>query len=222
MDFRVKICGITNLDDALWAVDAGADAIGLNFYPRSKRFVTPEVASQIVTDVGDQAAAVGVFVNETAESICQICNSTAIGIIQLHGDQWPDSTKLMLGFGFDRVTIIRAIGFGPRGMSAVYKGMLDPGGLAADAVLVDASVSGLYGGTGQTIEWNRVANYEDSIGNVPLILAGGLTPDNVADAIRIVRPHAVDVASGVESSPGKKDASKMREFVAAARAAFSC
>jgi phosphoribosylanthranilate isomerase len=221
MPFRVKICGVTNVSDAVAAVDAGADAIGLNFFSGSKRFITPAVARQIVTELRDQAVAVGVFVNEPAESICEICASTAIGTIQLHGDQWPDSTKLMVGFGLDGVTIIRALGFGPRGLHAIYEGMFAPGGLAADAVLVDAAVGGLYGGTGQTIDWDRVANYEQSIGKVPLILAGGLTPDNVAEAIRIVRPHAVDVASGVESSPGKKDRAKMRDFIAAALAAFS-
>ncbi len=218
--FRIKICGITNVNDALAAVEAGADAIGLNFYEGSKRFVNTETARQIVAAVGERAEPVGVFVNASAECISEVCDGTALRVIQLHGERL-DSVELISGIRDPSITIIHAHSFGPRGMEAVYEDMFDASGSAADAVLVDAAAPGMYGGTGRTIDWNRLVNYEASIGRIPLILAGGLTPENVAEAIRTVQPHGVDVASGVESSPGKKDAAKVRDFVAAARAAFA-
>jgi phosphoribosylanthranilate isomerase len=225
MAFSVKICGITNRQDAQAAADAGADAIGLNFYEGSKRFVSNDAARDIVVAVGERVQPVGVFVNSPAQAICEICSHVGLNTIQLHGDQRPERLKLIIGLhdlgGHDpSLSIIRAHSFGPRGMTAVYEDMFDATGDAADAVLVDAAVSGMYGGTGQTIDWDRLANFEVSIGRMPLILAGGLPPENVAEAIRTVRPHAVDVASGVEISPGKKDHAKMRDFVAAARGAF--
>src|SRR5688572_11110679 len=219
MDFRVKICGITNVDDALAAVEAGADAIGLNFFSGSKRFVDSETARQIVGTIGDRAEPVGVFVNAAASAVCDVCREMPLNTIQLHGEKRPDWAELVIGLGDPNLAIIRAHSFGKRGIEAISDDLFDASGDAADAVLVDASVTGMYGGTGQTIDWTRLAGFEKSVGRVPLILAGGLTPENVAEAIRIVRPHAVDVASGVESSPGKKDPIKMRDFVAAARAA---
>jgi phosphoribosylanthranilate isomerase len=224
--FRIKICGITNVADALAAADAGADAIGLNFYRGSKRFINSDVAAEIAAAIKERAEPVGVFVNESVQAICETCRGASLATVQLHGEIRPERVKLLLGFrelgdNFPDVSIIRAHGFGGGGMEAVYKDMFDESGDDADAVLVDATVPGMYGGTGQSIDWNRLANYEDSIGRMPLILAGGLTPDNVAEAIRIVRPHGVDVASGVESAPGKKDHVKIRDFVAAAREAFA-
>jgi phosphoribosylanthranilate isomerase len=167
-----------------------------------------------------------VFVNESVEAICHTCYAANLTTIQLHGEKRPDSVTLLtglheLGASAPNLSIIRAHSFGARGMKAVYEDIFDLRGDAADAVLVDATVPGVYGGTGQSIDWHRLVDFEDSIGQVPLILAGGLTPDNVAQAIRIVRPHGVDVASGVESSPGKKDHAKVRDFVAAAREAFA-
>jgi phosphoribosylanthranilate isomerase len=223
--FRIKICGITNVADALAAADAGADAIGLNFYCDSKRFINVDQAQQIVAASSDRTKPVGVFVNESVEAICYTCRASNLRTIQLHGDKRPDCVTLLislheLGASAPDLSIIRAHNFGARGMEAVYEDMFDARGHAADALLVDTAVPGMYGGTGQTLDWNRLVKFEDSIGKTPLILAGGLTPDNVAEAIRIVRPHGVDVASGVESSPGKKDHAKVRDFVAAAREAF--
>jgi phosphoribosylanthranilate isomerase len=216
--FRIKICGITNVADAGAAVDAGADAIGLNFYRGSKRFVTTETARRIVAAIGGRAEPVGVFVNESGEAICDACREAGLNTVQLHGEEW--AKKLAAVIPNRGISVIRAHSFGARGLAAVYQDMFDATGIAAAAVLVDAAVSGMHGGTGQMIDWTRLVNYEQSIGRMPLILAGGLTPDNVAEAIRIVRPHAVDVASGVEASPGKKDYAKVRDFVAAARDAF--
>jgi phosphoribosylanthranilate isomerase len=220
MDFRIKICGVTNVNDAVAAVDAGADAIGLNFYRGSKRCVESDIARQIVARIGNRTEPVGVFVNADAAAVCEVCRQMPLNTVQLHGEKRPDRAKLIVGLGNPNLTIIRAHSFGERGMEAVQDDMFDASGDAADALLVDASVTGMYGGTGQTIDWTRLAGFEKSIGRIPLILAGGLTPSNVAEAIRTVRPHAVDVASGVESSTGKKDPAKMRDFVAAARSAF--
>lgn len=221
MQFKIKICGVKSVADAVAAADAGADAIGLNFYPGSRRFIEPQLARQIVDAVGDRAEMIGLFVNEQASTICETCHAATLQIVQLHGDDSPEFGKLLIEFGTSPVEIIRAHNFGPRAMKGIYASMFDATGQAADAVLVDATVSGQFGGTGHTIDWSQLVNYQDSIGKMPLILAGGLTPENVAEAIRTVRPHAVDVASGVESAPGKKDPVKMRDFVAAAREAFA-
>jgi len=218
--FRVKICGVTNVEDAITAVEAGADAIGLNFYSGSKRYIEPQKARRVVDSIDAKAEMVGVFVNESPSTICETANGSSLRIIQLHGEQLPNLAQLLVGFGGESVSIIRAHPFGPRGLDAIYESIFFPCGTASDAVIVDAAVEGMHGGTGRTVDWNALAHYEEAIGKVPLILAGGLTPDNVAEAIRIVRPAAVDVASGVESSPGKKDPAKVRDFVANALGAF--
>ena len=221
MQFKIKVCGVTSVDDALLASDAGADAVGLNFYSGSKRCIHADAAREIVDAVGERAAMIGLFVNEQVSLIGRTCRTATLQIVQLHGEKSYDVGKLLIEFGQTPVQIIRAHNFGPRGVEGVYEGMFDASGQAADAVLVDATVTGQFGGTGHTIDWSQLVNYEESIGKMPLILAGGLTPENVAEAIRIVRPQAVDVASGVESAPGKKDSAKMRDFVAAAREAFA-
>jgi phosphoribosylanthranilate isomerase len=223
--FHIKICGITNVPDAIVAADAGADAIGLNFYRGSKRFINSDIAPEIAVAIKERVEPVGVFVNECVKAICEACRGASLTTVQLHGEKRPNWFQLYaglheLGIRFPNLSIIRAHCFGHRGFEAVYEDMFDAHGHPADAVLIDTAVSGMFGGTGQTMDWNRLVNYEDSIGKLPLILAGGLTPDNVTEAIRTVRPHGVDVASGVECAPGKKDHAKVRDFVAAARDAF--
>jgi phosphoribosylanthranilate isomerase len=220
MDYRVKICGITNVDDALAAVAAGADAIGLNFYGGSARCVQPVEAKRIAEELANETVRVGVFVNASADEIRHICREALIHLIQLHGNE-PPAFLGQLNRDFD---IIRARRLDERGTAAIAedieaccKGVE----VGPDAILIDAAAAGQFGGTGRTVDWRLLANHDEWSRSLPLILAGGLTPENVAEAIRIVRPHAVDVASGVESSPRKKDAVKMRDFVAAARAAFS-
>ena len=218
--FKIKICGVTNPADALAAIDAGADAIGLNFYCGSKRCVSVDVARQIVETIGHQADKIGVFVNEPADHIRQRCHDTGLHLIQLHGDEPPEFLRL-LNQDHD---IIRARQLDERGLSAIENDLQacsDLSGCCPDAILVDSALAGHFGGTGQTADWQLLANYRAVLGDVPLILAGGLTPANVAEAIRVVRPDAVDVASGVESAPGRKDSAKMRDFVAAAQAAFA-
>jgi phosphoribosylanthranilate isomerase len=236
--FRIKICGITTIRDALTAVDAGADAIGLNFYDQSPRHVTTKDAAAICNafrvvnitrtgyeDVPSQVV-VGVFVNHSFEQI-ESAASTGIGAIQLHGDEPPELVARFppqppAALRSVQWGVIRARRIGDAGVASVAEDLelCDRAGRRPDAVLVDAFTPGHYGGTGETVSWVGLADHRRWLGDTPLILAGGLTPDNVAEAIRIVRPAAVDVASGVESAPGKKDAAKMRDFIAAARAAF--
>ncbi len=219
MTFRIKICGITSVEDALAAVDAGADAIGLNFYAGSPRCTNIREANRIADALEGDAVRVAVFVNETAQAIRHICAETEILRVQLHGDE----TSAFVAALQSEFQIIRARRLDEHGMSAIQEDIASSravNGLAPTAVLIDAAAAGQYGGTGKSVDWQRVANYEQWLGKIPLILAGGLKPENVAEAIHIVRPQAVDVASGVESSPGKKDAKKMRDFVAAAREAF--
>jgi phosphoribosylanthranilate isomerase len=220
MVFRVKICGITNIVDAQAAVAAGADAIGLNFYRQSRRYVSPSEARSIVEAVAADADVVGVFVNAPAEEIRQISRDVGLHLIQLHGDEPPE---LLRHLNKDH-DIIRARRLDSRGIDAIvedFEACCMAAGFGPDAILVDAALPGEYGGTGRTADWQRLAGFHDRLLDLPLILAGGLTPTNVAEAIQVVRPQAVDVASGVESSPGKKDPLLVREFVAAAQTAFA-
>jgi phosphoribosylanthranilate isomerase len=220
MEFRVKICGITNVDDALAAVEAGADAIGLNFYKDSPRFVQVREARRIADALDNDTVRVGVFVNASADQIREIGRDASIHLIQLHGNE-PPSLLAHLNKDFD---IIRARRLDELGTAAIVQDIeacCEVTGSGPDAILVDSAAGGQFGGSGRTLNWQLLADRDAWWRSWRLILAGGLTPDNVATAIRIVHPQAVDVASGVESSPGKKDPAKMRDFVAAARAAFS-
>lgn len=224
--FRIKICGITDFMDALLAADAGADAIGLNFFRKSRRYVPVDVAKQIVGDIDGLVTCWGVFVNAPSSEVLAGYVGAGLDGVQLHGDETPQQiaeigTELRR---FDnQPSIIRVRRWNADGFESV-RADLDACcrcGALPKALLLDASRVGEYGGTGQTLPWDELADHRITLGDVPLILAGGLHPDNVAEAIRIVRPQAVDVASGVESSPGKKDAAKVRDFVAAAQAAFA-
>ena len=221
--FRMKICGITNVEDARHAATAGADAIGLNFYARSPRYVSAERAKGIVDAVGPEVAKVGVFVNATVAEICDVCDRVGLDWVQLHGDEPPE----FLGQLPDR-QLIRALRIGPPdgasddclGGAAAYLRRCHEGGRLPDAVLIDARVKDEYGGTGEKANWDALAGERDWLIDRPLILAGGLTADNVSDAIHRVRPHSVDTASGVESAPGEKGHLLLERFVRAARSAF--
>ena len=215
---HIKICGITSAHDAQVSALAGADAIGLNFWPQSKRFVGHELAREIVAALPSGMTKVGVFVNASADEIATTVDLVGLDWIQLHGDEPAD----MLAKLPPSVPVLRAFRCGDDGLASLarYLSATKNSGRAADAVLVDAASEGEFGGTGRRADWARIAQDRNLIGELPLVLAGGLTPQNVAAAIDAVRPDGVDVASGVESRPGVKDAELVEKFVATARTAL--
>ena len=203
---KVKICGITNLDDAKFALDNGADLLGFIFYPKSPRYVTPHSAKQIIAALPNGTETVGVFVNESNGSMLDIKSETGVRILQLHGQEPPDQVAKLNG-----EKIFKAL---PLQADSDLKMVRDfPGA----TILIDTP-SAKHGGTGIVGNWElakRAANMVDAI------LAGGLNPDNVSEAIRQVRPAGVDVSSGVEQEKGKKDPEKVRRFIEAARKAVN-
>jgi len=204
---KIKICGIKTLDDALAAIDLGADLVGFNFYQKSPRYVEVDVCRWIMSKVRyiGQVTCVGVFVNASAVDIHATMGTCGLHLAQLHGDETVEFMESLQGKSFK-----------------AFRGIPDDvNGFARDdvpAFLVDASVKGVYGGSGVTADWDGAAALAKKY---PLLLAGGLTPENVAEAARRVKPWGVDVASGVESRPGVKDEAKMRAFVKAVREAES-
>jgi phosphoribosylanthranilate isomerase len=245
--FRIKICGITSPEDALMAAEAGADAIGLNFYEQSPRYVTAQLAEKIVEELrgsysADEVAVYGVFVNAAVDDILWVIRDANLygtdrGLgIQLHGDEPPELIRDLRSHGLGTSDdLLQATGHAPtvpitrafrcRDASlaepAAYLAKCQQLGALPQAVLLDAFAAGAYGGTGQVVDWQAVANRGGGLLNLPLVLAGGLQPDNVAAAIGAASPNAVDVASGIESSPGKKDYAKTMRFVSAAKEAFA-
>ena len=215
--FRIKIGGLTSVDDAAAVVEAGADAIGLNFYARSPRFVPHDSARDIVRAIGPRACKVGLFVNSPAEEITEIYDELGLDLIQLHGDESPDILRELAPR-----PVMRAFRVGPDGLRPVRRWMEASlrMSLFPKLVLFDAYQPGQYGATGTTTDWSLARAYREKRGMPPLVLAGGLKGENVAEAIAAVGPAAVDVAGGVERAPGRKDHDRVREFVAAARAAF--
>jgi phosphoribosylanthranilate isomerase len=213
--FRIKICGITTVADALLAAEAGADAIGLNFYERSPRYVTTERAKEICAALPPGITKVGVFVNSLSQGVIATMKRVGLHAVQLHGDEGPD---FLVALG--ELPIIKAFRCKESTLDSV-RAFLDlcPESSYPTAVLLDAHAPGNYGGTGQVLDWAGLARERNKLLGLPLILAGGLTALNVAEAIRLARPDAVDTASGVESAPGKKDPVQVRAFVAAAKAA---
>jgi phosphoribosylanthranilate isomerase len=204
---KVKICGITNVEDALAAVHGGADLVGINFYPKSLRCVTLPTALKIRVAVPTFAKAVGVFVNAAASEIASNVQAVKLDAVQLHGDESPEFAQAIARF----IPVIKAFRVEPEfPLSHLdkYPNVL--------AFLFDAAHAGQYGGTGRTSDWEVARRAATSH---RIILAGGLKVDTVAAAIRIVRPYAVDVASGVESKPGKKDHGLIREFIQEVRRA---
>lgn len=239
--FQVKICGLTTPDDALAAIEAGADALGLNFHPSSPRYVTPSQAALIVQAVraaGWTGSIVAVAVRDEM-ALAADPQLHWIDTWQLHGERSPQELATFRRFllsktntevpacdplppGHRRWQIVRALACRQATLSPVldYLDACRWTGTLPDALLLDAYHEGLFGGTGRALDWDALAAQRAALGDLPLILAGGLTPENVAAAIQRVQPTAVDVASGVEASPGKKDPGKLRAFVAAARRAF--
>ncbi|HJQ31146.1 MAG TPA: phosphoribosylanthranilate isomerase [Pyrinomonadaceae bacterium] len=200
----IKVCGVTNLEDALAAVEAGAGMLGFNFYPRSPRYVSPEDARRIVERLPESVTCVGVFVNEPADEVERVAREAGLGAVQLHGDETPEFCRSLRGLKTIKALRVRA-GF-DADACALY---------TTDAVLLDAYTAGAFGGTGHTFDWTLARQARERVAR--LFLAGGLTPDNVAEAVRAVRPYAVDVCSGVETSPGRKSSQLMRRFVEQAK-----
>ncbi len=215
--FQIKICGVTDEAAAAACVAAGADALGLNFYPPSPRFVSREIASRICAALPESVRRVGVFVNASPEAIIQTAAQLALDWVQLHGDEPPETIAQLHPW-----PVIRAFRLGKDGPGPLFQYLRDcaQAGRRPDAVLVDAWRAGEYGGTGQQVDWQIVARLVQHLDPLPVVLAGGLTPHNVMDAIRTARPRAVDTASGVESRPGEKDAERVRDFVFRVREAF--
>jgi phosphoribosylanthranilate isomerase len=202
---RSKICGITRLEDALAAVDAGADAIGLVFYAKSPRAVTVQQAQAIVAALPPFVTTVGLFVDCQRSELNAILDAVPLDLLQFHGDETPAACE-----GFRR-PYIKALRVKPGDDVAARIGLYG----SAAGVLLDTFVSGVPGGTGEAFDWSLVPQGLP----VPIILAGGLTPENVRAAIERVRPYAVDVSGGVEASKGVKDSGKIHAFVRAVRSA---
>jgi phosphoribosylanthranilate isomerase len=199
----IKICGITNIGDARSAVEYGADALGFIFYPKSKRYVSPGKAREMIRELPCEVIRVGVFVNQEIREVKEIARFCNLSLIQLHGDESPQYCGQLSGF-----SLIKAIS--PRTEAEILR----LGDYPVGAVLVDAYEQGRYGGTGKTSDWRLAIKVKE---RYPLILSGGLNADNIRAAIETVRPQAVDINSGVEISPGKKDPDKIREIVEIAR-----
>lgn len=200
---KVKICGITNPADAQVAVEAGADALGFIFYEKSPRYVRLEEAAAIAKGVAPFVLRVGVFVNAPEEFVLNAIRACGLTLLQFHGDETPEYCGK---FGLMNMKAFRV--HGPETLEQIPK-------YASDAYLLDAYSSTTLGGTGEKFNWDLAVEAQKF--GKPIFLAGGLTPENVAGAIRKVRPFGVDVSSGVETAPGKKDHDRMRAFIAAAR-----
>jgi phosphoribosylanthranilate isomerase len=204
---RIKICGLTSVEDAERAVSAGADAMGLVFYPKSPRYIEPDRAAVIARSVGPFVTTVGLFVDATHAEIESVLSKVPLQLLQFHGSESP---CFCASFGRPFIKAIRmAEGID---VPAIEKAYADSGALG---LLLDSYSPAAPGGTGEVFAWERIPE----VRRLPLILAGGLMPENVAAAVRQVRPYAVDVSSGVETAPGRKDSARIAAFVRAARSA---
>ena len=197
---RIKICGITRLEDALAASSLGADAVGFVFYDKSPRFIEPAKAAAIIRQLPPFVSAVGLFVNPSEAYIAEVLKTVPLGVVQLHGDETPEFCEAQ------RRRVLKAIPVaGPDDLANARR--------YPCPLLLDAKAPpGVYGGTGKTFDWSLLQGFEH---NYPLTLAGGLDASNVREALAIRQWFALDVSSGVESAPGIKDLKKMREFFAA-------
>ncbi len=214
----VKVCGVTTVEDAVEIAKFNPDAIGLNFYAKSKRCVSVDMAKRIIRSLPTWIEPVGLFVNHSQLEIEKICSTCGIRTIQLHGDETPELITML-----KRYRIIKAIRVGEEGLSDAFAELqaLSDLNIQLFACLVDANVAGSYGGTGHQAPWELLKNEWETENLPKLILAGGLTPENVLDAIAIVQPAGVDVASGVEAAPGRQDIEKVQQFIKLARSTTS-
>jgi phosphoribosylanthranilate isomerase len=205
MSVRIKICGITNEADALAAIEAGADALGFMLYSPSPRYVTRDQAGEIIRALPPFVAKVGVFVNPTETEVRAAIAECGLDTLQFHGEEPPEFCRR---FGLKAIKAFRVRDAGSLELAKAY---------TSEAWLLDSYVAGQHGGTGAVFNWEIAA--EAARRNPRVILAGGLTPENVTEAVRVVRPFALDVSSGVENLPGRKDKEKIRAFISRARTA---
>ncbi len=201
---KIKICGITNLEDALFAAECGADALGFNFYKKSPRYIAPEKAAEVIAQLPPFIVPVAILVNEREEKIRNIQFTTGIKVLQFHGDERPEfcerfATRVIKAFQVKDKESLKQM--------AHYH---------VSAFLLDSYRDDVRGGTGETFDWH-LAVVAKTFGRV--ILAGGLTPDNVVEAVKLVQPYAVDVAGGVEKDKGIKDHAKLKKFITEVRRA---
>jgi phosphoribosylanthranilate isomerase len=202
---RVKICGITNLEDARHASTCGADALGFVFYPGSPRFINPDLARRIIAELPPLVTTVGLFVNEPPTRIREMVEFCGLNTVQLHGDEEPNQCN------YPPCRVIKALRLKEKMEKSVFASY------HVSALLLDAYVPDRFGGTGQCCDWQQAA----AIAALQrVILAGGLNPENVADAVRQVQPYGVDVSSGVEKVPGQKDPEKVARFIRMAKEAL--
>jgi phosphoribosylanthranilate isomerase len=208
---KIKICGITNREDALHAVECGADALGFNFYEKSPRYIAPGSANDIVQRLPRHVTTVGVFVNSSIDEVHDIFIRAFLDVVQLHGDETPAFVSSLGG----ELKVIKAIHLSaPFDVNSILQYRVDDIDDEVPGFLLDTPSTN-YGGSGKKLDWELATKFKEVVPD--FYLAGGLTPDNVADAIRTVRPMAVDVCSGVEAYKGKKDPKKVAAFIKAVR-----
>ena len=203
----LKICGVTLQGDAETLVELGVDTVGFNFWPKSKRYLDPR-EGRWAKGLAGNILRVGVFVNEASDLPYRLYGEGMIDVVQLHGDETADTVA---GFALAGIPVIKAVG---------VKGEADiagAGGYGADAVLLDAHAPQVFGGTGEVFDWSLAQGFRNMFPQIPMILAGGITPANARQAVIEVRPAAIDVASGAEISPGVKDFEKVKALLAACR-----
>ena len=198
MSAKIKICGLTNLDDTELALRLGADFLGFNFYRPSPRYVTPRAAGEIIRSLPNKTVTVGIFVNETTDTIAATLEQCPLKMVQLHGDETPDQCLAVAALGVDVIKAIRVRHPEDISLARDYH---------VSAVLLDAFRQELYGGTGHTFDWTWIHQGVDR----PVFLAGGVEPENITDALA-VGVYAIDLCSGVEKSPGLKDPQKMKDL----------
>lgn len=215
---RVKICGCTDPADFAGWEGSAVDAVGLNFYPGSKRNLAPEDRKTVAEAIPAGLLRVGVFVNESPESIRRIAEECGLDYVQLHGDEPPEVEAALADLPIIRA--IRCVNSPREAVELYFVRMLAARAEAAKTLLLDAYRPGAWGGTGATLPWAELETVFSDFPGVRWLLAGGLTPENVADAIEQAKPFGVDVAGGVESSPGRKDADTVRRFAERADAAL--
>ena len=202
----VKICGITNLEDALMAVDAGADMLGFNFYRLSSRYIEPRAAREIIDQLPLTVLTVGVFVNEAPELVEEVAQEAGVSVLQLHGDESPEYCRAL-----NHRSVIKVLRVD---QAFVPDRALD---YDVESIMLDAFDKNLRGGTGRTVDWSSARRTRELVSR--LFLAGGLSPENIARTIAAVGPYAVDACSALEVSPGKKDRLRVRAFINATRTA---